>query len=306
MAAGIAYPTGRPGERQRVLRWDVHRRIVCQDLVAGGTVPTTSGGSGWDLLGRWPHGGSLVAVGSTIPATVDVHEAEHRGNSGLPIQSWALSPVELDHMLGGGLFAGPWGGYVALQWPPPEPEGEETEGIGPLPFDDGAEVGQQPDSEFATDAEDGAGAFQSAAEDVTDLLGLEGGPEEPSPAGGGAEPETVTTAVRGRGAGRGGGGVGPVPKPVGQVMLGGPPPRVGSSPLPGVGRGRGAAPPRAAAAPPGLAGFNLGRTLGRAGATTTAQAVFAQEKARAQAAAVAALKSGPVRAGGGKKPTRRT
>jgi hypothetical protein len=109
--------------------------VLAQSLIAAFLQP--SGGSGWDLLGRWPRGGSLAAAASVLPSTVSAAEAVERGNSGLPIHGWSLTPKELDDILGGGFFSGPWGGYAVLEWPPREPD-SEADVLVPLPFSEEA------------------------------------------------------------------------------------------------------------------------------------------------------------------------
>ncbi|CAK0876277.1 unnamed protein product [Prorocentrum cordatum] len=95
--------------------------------------PATGSGHGAGD-GRWPAARALVSLAASLPAAVagDCINPERDYSSALVPAARALSPEDLDAVLGGALGFGPWRGLLRLRWPPPEPEpGGEGQIVGP-------------------------------------------------------------------------------------------------------------------------------------------------------------------------------
>ncbi|CAK0794315.1 unnamed protein product, partial [Prorocentrum cordatum] len=101
----------------------------------GGAWMEPAMGSGrWAGDGRWPAARALVSLAASLPAAVadDDINPERDYSSALVPAAHALSPEDLDAVLGGALGFGPWRGLLRLRWPPPEPEpGGEGQIVGP-------------------------------------------------------------------------------------------------------------------------------------------------------------------------------
>ncbi|CAK0897043.1 unnamed protein product, partial [Prorocentrum cordatum] len=101
----------------------------------GGAWMEPATGSGhWAGDGRWTAARALVSLAASLPAAVadDDINPERDYSSALVPAPHALSPEDLDAVLGGALGFGPWRGLLRLRWPPPEPEpGGEDQIVGP-------------------------------------------------------------------------------------------------------------------------------------------------------------------------------
>ena len=80
---------------------------------APGAIPSASGLD--ELLPRVPE----TFRGPGHPFDIDCSQS-------LPPSAVAVSPTDLDRLLGGGLAGGPWGGYMFARWPPEEPAAETS------------------------------------------------------------------------------------------------------------------------------------------------------------------------------------
>jgi hypothetical protein len=78
----------------------------------------------WALDQRWPAAESLCAVDveEDVPLPPYGGDLPFDASNALPPSEYSVSPQELDAILGGAFLQGPWIGYSALVYPPPEPE----------------------------------------------------------------------------------------------------------------------------------------------------------------------------------------
>ena len=87
-----------------------------------------TGSCSWEPAGRWPAAGVLDAIVVAVDVPVPV-SGELRVDLGqaIPPGPLTLSPQELNELLGGALFGGPWIGYSTLKYPPDGPTGQESQ-----------------------------------------------------------------------------------------------------------------------------------------------------------------------------------
>ncbi len=88
----------------------------------------------WAADGRWPASTALAGGALALPAAITPAQVTPgRDYSGaLPPGRIALSPSDLDAVLGGALASGPWLGLMNIQYPPGEPGAELSVGdVGP-------------------------------------------------------------------------------------------------------------------------------------------------------------------------------
>ena len=112
---------------------------------AGEFLQPASGQAAWTADGRWPAADAFdqLDIPEEIPEPASGEMRVDLSNA-LPPSASSLAPAELDAVLGGGFFAGPWRAYRLLRYPPGEPASETSHAIEEVELEPAVEAPRVP------------------------------------------------------------------------------------------------------------------------------------------------------------------